>query len=131
MQASVVKSEIGEAGEAGEIGEFEMAAVRQCLMTLLNKGRALLKVTFINTSNSMLRPFFVVSFIDRYNRDNQAFSAVYWPVIFHDFATLKRTICTFLGQYSVSTAFLEGMQDHESTATYQLRSKAQRQRSGD
>lgn len=110
--------------------EYAMATVRQCLMTLFNKGRALLKITFVNTSSAMVRSFFVVSFVDRYNRDNHSFSTAYWPVIFHDFDVLKRTICAFLGQYSISTTFLEGMQEHESTAVYQLNSKTQRQRSG-
>lgn len=107
-----------------------MAAVRQSLMSLYNRGRALLKITFVNTSCTMLRSFFVVSFVDRYTKDSQLFSTAYWPVIFHDFDVLKRTICAFLSQYSISTTFLEGMQEHESTAVYQLDSKTQRQRSG-
>lgn len=107
----------------------EMIAVRKCLMSLLNRGRALLKITVINASSTMMRSFFVVSFIDRYTKDVAGFSAAYWPNIFYDFEVLKRTVGSFLGQYSISTAFFEGEKRYDATTIYELNSKAQCQRS--
>ncbi|RUO48944.1 hypothetical protein [Pseudidiomarina donghaiensis] len=100
----------------------EMAGVRQEFFALYNKRQARIRIKFIDTAPSMLRSFYVVSFLDRRTKSSYRgqFSDIYWPSIFNDFASLQAHISSFLKQYAIPTAFLEQLTWDDPEVAFEL-----------